>query len=173
MAKTKQQKTNTVSQLIDQLSTARSVVISQFTKLGVNDDQRLRSEMHQNNVNYVVVKKTLLARALADAKLDSADLSDVNGNVSIAVSDDEVLAAKVVHSFSKDQGAYSIIAGYLEGKLVNGSKVIELASLPGKNDLIGLLLSRMNAPVSNFVGALGGVSRNLVCVLSAIKEQKS
>lgn len=173
MAKTKQQKTNTISQLVDQLSTARSVVISQFTQLGVNDDQRLRSEMHQNNVNYAVVKKTLLARALAEAKLDSADLSNVNGNVSVAVSDDEVLAAKVVHSFSKDQDTYSIVAGYLEGTLVNGSKVIELASLPGKQELIGMLLSRMNAPVSNFVGALGGVSRNLVYVLQAIKEKKN
>lgn len=173
MAITKQQKEQITNDLTDKLVNAKSVVISAASQVTVNQDQGLRSELRQANVDYAVIKKTLLKKALEDAKLDGFDLSEVRGNVGVATSEDEISAAKVLHTFAKDNENMSIVAGYLEQTLIDQSKIVSLASLPSKEELIAKTLATINAPIQSFVGVLGGVTRSLVYALNAIKEQKN
>jgi large subunit ribosomal protein L10 len=66
----------------------------------------------------------------------------------------------------------AIYGGILEGKLVDAAVVKSLASLPGKDELLGRLVGSINAPVSGFVNALAANLRNLVGVLNNIREAK-
>jgi large subunit ribosomal protein L10 len=172
MLTTRQQKEQVVKKLSEDLGQAKSVVVSSFTSLSVNQDQGLRSDLREAGVGYSVVKKTLLKKALAGAKLDNLELAEVKGNVTVALASDEIGAAKILHKFSKDHEGLSIVGGYLESKLVDGGMIASLASLPSKEELIAKTLATINAPVQNFVGVLGGVTR-LVYALNAIKESKS
>lgn len=173
MAITKQQKEEITQQLMDRLSAAKAVVISASSQITVNEDQSLRSELRQANVDYMIVKKTLLKKALTDAELDLIDLEAVQGNVGVATSEDEISAAKVLYTYSKDNENVSIVAGYLESVLIDSGKIASLASLPSKEELIAKTLATINAPVQNFVGLLSAVPRSLLYALNAIKEQKN
>jgi large subunit ribosomal protein L10 len=169
----KQQKEEVIKQLSSDLGKAKSVVLSVYSKLTVNDDHGLRADLREAKVDYKVVKKTLLKRALADAKLESIDLNNVRGNVAVATSGDEISAAKVLQKFSKGNENLSIIAGYLESIPIDISKIMELALLPSKEEMIAKTLATINAPIQNFVGVLAGTTRNLLYALNAIKESKS
>jgi len=173
MPVTKQQKEQVVKKLSENLGQAKSVVVSSFAGLTVNQDQELRSDLREAGVNYSVVKKTLLKKALAGAGLDNLELEEVRGNVTVALAKDEIGAAKVLHKFTKDNKGLSIVGGYLESQLVDSGVIVNLASLPSKEELIAKTVTCINAPVQNFVGVLGGVTRQLVYALSAIKERKS
>lgn len=170
---TKQQKEEIVKQLSSDLGQAKSVVVSAYSKLTVNDDQGLRASLREAQVGYKVVKKTLLKRALKDAKLENIDLEEVRGNVAVATSNDEISAAKVIQKFAKEFDQMSIIAGYLESNPIDGAKIAELALLPSKEEMIAKTLATINAPIQSFVGVLAGTARSLVYALNAIKESKS
>ena len=169
----KQQKEQVVEKLSADLEQAKSVVVSSFTGLSVNQDQGLRSDLRAADVSYSVVKKTLLKKALVKAKLDKLDLADIRGNITVALAKDEIGAAKVLHKFSKDNEGLSIVGGYLESKLVDSSLIVSLASLPSKEELIAKAVAAINAPVQNFVGVLSAISRDFVYVLKAISEKKA
>ena len=173
MAKTRQQKAEVIKSVTDLVKGSTSTVIASFNKLSVNDDITLRKDLVRQGVTYNVVSKTLLARALKDAGVDVADLKDLRGNVAVASGDDEVLPAKILHGFAKENEDYQLVAGYLEQKLVDSSKLAELASLPSKEQLIAQTLATINAPITSFVGVLGGTVRSLLHALSAIQAKKA
>ena len=62
--------------------------------------------------------------------------------------------------------------GILEDKLIEKTAVISLAQLPTKPEMLGKLVGTIQAPVAGFVNVLAGNLRNLVQVLSAIKDAK-
>lgn len=173
MAKTRQQKEEVIKQTVDAVKEAKSTVIASFNNLAVNDDQALRKDLANQGVSYAVVSKTLLARALKDAGVDAANLDDVYGNVAVASSQDEVLPAKVLNAFSKEHEGYTLVAGYLEQQLIDSNKIADLASLPSKEELVAKTLATINAPITNFVGVLGGTVRSLVYALNAIQAKKA
>jgi large subunit ribosomal protein L10 len=86
---------------------------------------------------------------------------------------DEVSAAKVVHTFAKDNEIVTIYGGILEGKFIDASGVKSLASLPSKQELLAKVVGSLNAPVSGFVNVLAANIRNFVSVLSNIKDKKT
>ena len=73
-----------------------------------DDDTKLRKELRESGVEYMVTKNTLLRRAAADAKMD--DLSDAfKGSTAIAISkDDYVAASKILCKFAKDHDFFKI-----------------------------------------------------------------
>lgn len=172
MAKSKAQKEEVVKRIIERIRNSKAVVIANFSKLPVVDDNKFRSDLRKSGIKYEVIKKNLLIKALEQIGYDIPDIKPVESNIAVAVSDDEITAPKKIYEFSKDKENYNIFAGYLEGQLLDKSGVENLAKLPSKEELIGKLLGSINAPVSGFVNALAGNIRNLVYVLNAIKEVK-
>jgi carbamoyl-phosphate synthase large subunit len=63
-------------------------------------------------------------------------------------------------------------AGVLEKTVMNAKQVESLASIPGKETLVSMLMSVMNAPVRGFAAALNQIPTGLVRALDAIKNQK-
>jgi len=84
------------------------------------------------------------------------------GPLIYGISADPVASAKVLNDFSKTQAALEIKAGSYNGKVMDAAAVKALASIPGRNELIAMLLGVMQAPVS-------GMAR----VLAAVAEKKA
>jgi len=96
-----------------------------------------------------------------------------NKNIGVGIVDgDPVLCAKLLKEFGKDNNNFSINAGYLEGRVLGKDKINELADLPSREQLLGMVVSTMNAPIAGFVGVLGGVLRKFCYAINAIKDKK-
>jgi large subunit ribosomal protein L10 len=173
MAKTKQQKEESIQMLADGIKSAKAAVFANFQGLKVSESEELRQKCRENNVLYIASKKTLVKRALADVGLDVDTKTFEGGVAAVLGMDDEVIAAQIISDFAKDHEAVSIFGGTLEGAYIDATKVTQLSKLPSKPQLLGQLVGTLNAPVSGFVNVLAGNIRGLVTVLNGIKESKA
>ena len=172
MAKTKQQKEQSLQVLVDGIQNSKSVVFANFQGLKVLESEELRSICREQNITYVASKKTLLKKALTDAGYD-IDTKAYEGGVAVVFgNEDEVAPAQTVAKFAKTHKVVSVFGGLLEGKYIDAVKVTELSQLPNKQQMLGQLVGTLNAPISGFVNVLAGNLRGLVNVLNGIKESK-
>ena len=172
MAKTRTSKESAVGRVTDKLKSGKAVVFADFTGLLVKEMRELRAELRKAGVYYEVVKKTILKRGLKEAGLGSAEVDKLQGSISLAVSnEDEVAPAKTLVSFAKTHDKLRVLGGMMEKIFVDEGRVKSLASLPGKQELLGQLVGSLASPLTGFVQVLQGNLRGLVQVLRAAAER--
>lgn len=179
MAKSRQQKEETLQALVDRFGRSKSVVFVNFDKLSVADITAFRRAARKQNIDYVVAKKTLLRLALKQAQLDQdVDVSRFERGVGTVFGfEDEVAPAQVVDGFAKEHEAMSILGGIMQEnpagqKFITVDAVQALAKLPTKDVLLGQVVRTIQAPISGFVNVLAANLRSVVQVLNAIKDKK-
>ena len=162
-----------VEEIKEKIQNAKSVVFVKFNGLSVAEDTELRREFRKNNVEYKVLKNTLIRKAFNDMGITDFD-EDLNGPTSVAFGADETAAAKVIiEAVKKYQDKVSVKSAYVDGGYVDVKGVQALASMPSKEELLAKMLGSLQAPISNFVGVLSAMPRGLVCALNAIAEKKA
>jgi large subunit ribosomal protein L10 len=169
----KESKQQVVTEIHDKLKRAKAVFLADFRGMNVEKATGLRDELRKADVEYKVVKNTLLELASRETDKESLSAHYV-GPTAIALSyDDPVSAAKVLSRFAKEsQAIFRLKAGVLSGKLISVAEIQALAELPSREVLIAKLLGTMQAPTANFVGVLAAVPGSFVRVLNAIRIQK-
>ncbi|MEK7105714.1 MAG: 50S ribosomal protein L10 [Patescibacteria group bacterium] len=174
MAKTRQQKEETVAELTDLFKRMKSAVFTQVNGYTMEDANNLRSLSKAADMKVFVAKKTLLNLAAKEANVEGLAPRDLEGSILTMVGmSDEVAPAKTMAKFLKDREKMSLVGGVLEGKFIDATMVKSLAKLPSKQELLGKLVGTLNAPVSGFVNVLAGNLRGLVTVLNAVKDKKT
>ena len=161
-AKVLSEKQAIVAALSDKLKNAASGLIVDYKGITVAEDTALRAQCRENNVEYAVVKNTLLRFAFDKVGLKELD-DQLNGATSLAVCmDDPVAPARVVAEFAKKlNGKFEIKGGFMDGKVISLDTVNSLASIPALPVLQAQVLGTMLAPISG-----------LACVLKQIAEKQ-
>lgn len=164
----KKQKRDIIKDLTDKLKTAKSIILTDFTGLTVNDLQTLRRDLSQNQAQYQVVKKTLLDLALKKANLDF-DVKKIKGSLAIGFSqNDEVGPAKTLYNFSQKHENLKLLAGILivpDKTMLNYEEVLALAKTSDKQELIAKIIGSLNAPLRNLTYLLKANLQSLVYIL--------
>ena len=162
-----------VEQIKQKIQDSKSVVLVRFNGLTVAEDTELRRELRKNNVEYKVLKNTLVKIAFNDLGVKDFD-DDLNGPTSVAFGTDETGAAKVIiDAVKKYDKKVEVKSAYVDGGRVDQAGVKQLASMPSKEELIAKMLGSLQAPIANFVGVLSAMPRSLVIALNAIAEKKA
>ena len=160
MAKTKAEKDVIIDKLEDAFKTGASSVFVHFTKVTVAEESAMRRALRTDGVSYFVAKKTLMRRALE--KLGHAHQSlPLEGEVAVAYGggEDATLAARLVHEFGKKLAdKLTILGGIFEGKLVDGPKMQEIATIPSLQVLRGMFVNVINSPIAGLAIALKAVA---------------
>jgi len=158
--------------LHDRFARSAIIVLTDYKGLDVTSINDLRRKLRESNIEYQVVKNTLLVRAAEDTEV--ALIKDhFNGPSAVAISyDDPVAPAKILTQFAKDNNKLEIKAGVLNGKVLDVQAIKALATLPSREVMLAQLLSTINAVPTSFVRVLAEVPRSLLNVLTAIKDQK-
>ncbi len=167
-----EEKQQIAEDLRDRLSKSAIIVLTDYKGLDVAAMNDLRRKLREANIEYQVVKNTLLVRAAEDTEV--ALIKDhFKGPSAVAISyDDPVAPAKVLTQFAKDNDKLEIKVGVLNGKVLDAQAIKALALLPSREVMLAQLLATLNAVPSSFVRVLAEVPRSMVNVLTAIKDQK-
>ena len=162
-----------VEKLTDKMSKAKSIYFTDYLGLSVSDITKLRKEFYVNDVEYLVVKNTLLKIASDNNKIILSEDLFV-GSTAIAVSYDEpVAAAKVIKKFSEEY-SLPVVKGILfEGNYLTGEDFIKIAELPSKEESITKFAMMIKSPMQNLATMLKSPMANFVNLLNNIKETKS
>ena len=162
-----------VKELTDKLSRAKSIYFTDYLGLNVSAVTDLRKKFFDSNVEYLVVKNTLLKIASDQNEISLGD-ELFSGSTAIAISYDEpVLAAKVIKDFLKDHDLPSIKGVLFEGSYLPASEFEKIANLPSKEESLAKIIVMLKSPVQNIVNLLNSPMVKLVNVLNGIKEAKN
>lgn len=170
MAKSRDQKEQTVARLTEDLGRIKLAVMTDYRGLTVSELDALREELREENIPYRVIKNTLLKLASKESEtLKDVDTDAFKGPMAMAFGfDDEVAAARILHKFAKEHEALEITGAVTEtGDFLSSSQVKALANLPTKDQLRAQLCATLNAPMSGLHRVLSGNISGLINVLRA------
>ena len=161
-AKVLSEKQAIVASLTEKLQGAAAGVLVDYKGITVSEDTALRAELRKNNVEYAVVKNTLLRFAVNNCGMNELD-DLLNGTTSLAICNDAPVApARIVNDFAKKLGdRFTIKGGFMDGKVMPLNEVMALAEIPPIPVLRAQVLGTMLAPISG-----------LACVLKQIAEKQ-
>lgn len=161
-----------VQELKERFEKSCVVILTDYKGLDVEAMTQLRAKLREANVEYQVIKNTMLRLASEGTGVEAIKESFV-GPSAIAMSfDDPVAPAKVLSDFAKENDKLEIKIGVMDGKALDVSAIKALSDLPSRDQLLATVLSAMNAVPTSLVTALSDVPRRMVNVLQAIKDQK-
>lgn len=173
MPKTKAQKQNILSQIAENLKKQSSLLFLDYKGLKVKDLAALRRQLKAADARLEVAKKTLLSRAF-DKQGIAADLKNMEGQIALVYSfKDPMAGIKTTHAFAKGREDIKMLGGYMQEQMLSEAEVKELALLPSKEQLLGMFVSTLAAPMQGFARVLDGNLKGLMYALSAIQEKKS
>ena len=161
-AKVLSEKQDIVASLTEKLQGAAAGVLVDYKGITLAEDTALRAELRKNNVEYAVVKNTLLRFAVNNVGMNELD-DLLSGTTSLAIcNDDPVAPARIVNDFAKKlNGKFEIKGGFMDGKVMPLADVMALANIPPLPVLQAQVLGTMLAPISG-----------LACVLKQIAEKQ-
>lgn len=162
-----------VAELKDKFAKSKLAILTNFSGLNVAQITELRRRLGGASAEIKIVKNNLAKIASKETPFEVL-YGFFSGPTSITFGwQDVVEPAKVLIEFAKKQPNLEVKAAILGGKLLSPNQVQQLAYLPPREVLLAQALSGMQAPVVAFAGALGGILRNLLLVLQAIKEKRA
>ncbi|MEK7088258.1 MAG: 50S ribosomal protein L10 [Patescibacteria group bacterium] len=171
MAKTKEQKKESlvfIAKLIKEAKDAGSVALVKFGGLTVADATNFRRKLRAEGVNYLVAKKTLAKKALAESGV-FGELPALDGQIGLAWGVDQIAPARGVYEFQKQsEKKVELLGGIFEGRFMNREEMSGIASIPPRQTLYGQFVNLISSPMRRFVVVLDQVSK-----LSKIPNSKS
>lgn len=171
MAITKEKKDEILKGLVDQFVKSKTVIFSDYRGLDVSSISDLRNRLRETGSECKVAKKTLIRLAAKEIDVNELGADVMDGPVAVTFSyEDELAGLKVLFKFSGENDKLRLLGGIIDGKVIGADEIIQLAKLPGKQELYAKLLGSMNAPVSGFVGIMSNLLSGFVRVLDAYKD---
>ncbi|MGB9723707.1 MAG: 50S ribosomal protein L10 [Chloroflexia bacterium] len=166
-----EKKKESVAQLVERLSRSRMVVLTDYRGINMKDLTALRRALEKADGGYHVVKNTLLRLALRQLSLAGLE-PYLEGPTAVAFGyGDAVALAKALREQLPNYPALRVKAAWMPGQVLPPEALEALATLPPRPVLLGQVVGALQSPLAGLVGALSGVLRQLVYVLSVRAEQ--
>ncbi len=158
-------KVRAVEELRRRLEGARTVVLTEYRGLTVQQLSELRRQLRAVSAQYKVVKNRLARIAVGATELEAL-ARHLTGPTGLVVSrEDPVAVAKALNTFTRAHQALRVKAGVVEGQVLEADGLRALAELPSRDALRAQLAGALQGPLAQLVGLLTAPQRELVSVL--------
>ncbi|MAQ95803.1 50S ribosomal protein L10 [Rubrivirga sp. SAORIC476] len=174
MPLTKAQKQEALGAIEETLDGANTVYLTDYQGLTVEQATGLRRAFREADVQYKVLKNTLLRRAMEKRGGFDELFDELNGPTAVAFTNDPAGPAKVLKKFLEDNNLEvpRFKGAYIDGAIYSGGSLDELAKLKSKDELLGDILGLLMAPITNVASALGAQGSGLASVIQQISEKE-
>ncbi len=166
-----------VAELETKVSGAQAIFLADYAGLTVKEQVTLRDKVRAAGGDMTVAKNSLLKIAMTNKGYDTASLNDhlTGPSITLFATGDAIAPLKAMVEFAKanEKELPKIKAGILGKDILSMEKVMQLAALPSKNELIAKLLGTLSNPARNMVGILVAPMRSLVYALSAVSKKEA
>ena len=151
-------KSETVKEISEKAKKSQTIIVCEYRGLTVAQIQEVRRALRKENAEMNVYKNSLVERAVDE--LGYNDLNSIlTGPNAIVFSTDVIAGAKVIAKYAKRHRDVLVVkGGIVEGKFVDAKGIIEVSKLPGKEGLISMFLSCLQAPIRSFACAVKAVA---------------
>ncbi|MSU60699.1 MAG: 50S ribosomal protein L10 [Candidatus Staskawiczbacteria bacterium] len=160
MALTKEKKSKALESLKEKIAKQKSVIFADFSKVNSADLFKLRKELKENGCSLKVGKKTLIRIAFGQSGISFWNVmkKSIPGQLALVFGiDDEVAPARIANKFAKTNANFKLLGGIFESRFIDRERVLVLANLPSRNELLSKLVGSLSSSMTNFVRVLDKV----------------
>ncbi len=170
---TREEKSQVIQDLTAQLAETPSIYLTDISGLNALDTSNLRRACFKANIKLMVVKNTLLAKAMEASDKDFGELPTVlKGNTSILLSETGNAPAKVIKDFRKKNEKPILKGAYVEESVYVGDENLDaLVSIKSKEEVIADVIALLQSPAKNVVSALQSGGNKLSGILKTLSEK--
>ena len=165
-------KIKAIGDLKERFSTCEDFIFTDYRGLTVGQITALRKNLRAKEVEYRVVKNHF-AR-LAFEQLAAPDISSyLIGPTAVAIAPkDSSEAAKILFDFTKEAPTLKIKGALVGGTIYDSAQTEAYSKLPGRLELISMLMSVMSGPARNLAADLNDIPSRLVRTVKAVADRK-
>ena len=166
----KEQKKNYIEEMKKVFSSNEAVMIAHYQGLNVVELDELRKELRENGILFKITKNRITKLAVKDSPCKDLE-QYFSGPTAAAVSSDPFLSARILHKFSKKNDKLKIVAGFMEGKVIDQAEVAKIASLPTLSEARAKIVGVLAAPAQKIISILLAQSKKMASLAPA-EEKK-
>jgi large subunit ribosomal protein L10 len=164
-----------IDNLAQRLDETKHFYLTDISSLNAEQTSNLRRKCFEKEISLLVVKNTLLRKAMEKSEGDFDDLYDVlKDSTSIMFCETGNLPAKVIKEFRKIMEKPVLKAAFVEESIYIGDDQLEaLSKIKSKDELLGDLLMLLQSPAKNLVSALASSGSKLAGALQTLSEKEN
>jgi len=134
---------------------------------------KLRRECFEQDIKLMVVKNTLMRKALESLDENYEELYPLlKGNTAVMFSNIPNAPAKLIDKYNKSKKIPAFKGAYVQESFFIGDKYLkELVSIKSKTELIGEIIALLQSPAKNVISALQSSGNTLHGILKALSEK--
>ena len=156
----KEAKKNYIEEMKKVFSSNEAVMIAHYQGLNVVELDELRKELRENGILFKITKNRITKLAVKDSPCKDLE-QYFSGPTAAAVSSDPFLSARILHKFSKKNDKLKIVAGFMEGKVIDQAEVAKIASLPTLSEARAKIVGVLAAPAQKIISILLAQSKKM------------
>ncbi len=170
----KEDKIIVVKQISDTLKEYSHIYLTETTLLNAEKTSNLRRECFKNDIKLMVVKNTLLKKALESFETDFSAFNDsLKGSTTLMLSNVGNAPAKLIKEFKKKNDQLGFKAAYVEECFYNADQLDTLVAIKSKSELIADVIALLQSPVKNVVSALQSGGNTIHGVLETLSKREN
>ena len=160
-----------IEEMKNVFSTNESVMIAHYQGLNVVQLDALRKELRENGIIFKITKNRITKLALKETPLKELE-NFFTGPTAAAISSEPFLSARILTKFAKTNDNLKIVAGFMEGKVIDQAEVAKIASLPTLQEARAQIVGLLNASAQKIIGILLAQSKKIANLAPAEEIKK-
>ena len=171
----REEKNTIIEGLKEQIDNASHFYLTDISNLNATDTSNLRRKCFEKEIELVVVKNTLLKKALEKSEGNFEELYDILiDSTSIMFCETGNIPAKLIQNFRKTSERPVLKAAFVEESIYLGDEQLDmLSTLKSKNELIADVLALLQSPMTNLLSAMQSGGNNMAGALKTLAEKES
>ena len=130
-----------------------AIMIAQYQGLNVTELDSLRKELREKGILFKITKNRITKIAIKDTPVKDLE-KYFTGPTAAAMSSDPITTAKILSKFAKSHNKLKIVAGFMDGKVLDDKEVAIIATLPSLEEARAKIVGILAAPAQKLVSIL-------------------
>ena len=157
----KEEKKNYIKEMKEAFSSNESVMIAHYQGLSVVELDKIRAEMRKNGIFFKVTKNRITKLAVKETKCKELE-KFFSGPTATAISSDPIMSAKILAKYAKSNSLLKIVAGFMDGKVLEAKDVAQIATLPTLDEARAKIACIFSSPAQKILSILLHLAQKLL-----------
>lgn len=169
----REDKAAVINELAQKLKESSHFYLADISELDAEKTSNLRRKCFEKDIELLVVKNTLLRKAMEQTDVDYSEMFEVlKGATSVMFTETANVPGKLIKEIRKTSDKPIVKAAYVEETVYVGDDMLDtLATIKSKNELIADVIGLLQSPAKNVISALQSGGQTLTGVLKTLLEK--
>lgn len=171
---TREEKRVIIDSLAEKLNQYPHFYLTDISTLNAEQTAKLRRLCFEKEVSLMVVKNTLLAKALEQVeKADEQLVGVLEGSTSVMFTNSSKAPALIIKEFRKKSSKPVLKAAFVQDCIYIGDNTLEdLVNIKSREELIGEIVGLLQSPAKNVISALqASAGQKIAGIVKTLEER--